>query len=420
MKNIVPILLLLLAPACRQGAKPAMATGVVYYDSAHVDRGLNLMDLKKRSLLIDMHGKVLKEVPYGFIKVLDDGTMLGATDSALVKFDVNSKVIWKLPLDNIHHEITVDENGNIYLLSLEKEEVLNLKIRIDVVEIFSPEGKMIYKWSLFDHLNDYFAAISKSALLKDIPEPFDSLKGIKEYVSQAPERFFIKSRNHQDSLFCFEISHINSMQVLPENEVSKHIPAFKKGNILLSFNPYACYGILDTGTRKIEWVGYLPEGTRLHNVTLTPQGTILVFQNSTETNFWSADMDGDTTGYIKDIYGVISPTHKFMRSAARPWVSISEYDPLTNRKVWEYTAEPRESMKAAFLGSAQRLPNGNTFVFASTEEEGGKGFELTPQKKIVWLYRPTEKDDQTPLPSAAYRMTRIKSDVAERMIKQMK
>lgn len=390
----------------------------MYYDTTRAMPGLNLLDQKSRSLLLDMKGNVLREFPFGFIKVLPDGTMLGASDSTLAKFDVNCKIIWQVPVMHIHHEITVDDNGAIYLFTSRMEDHWGLKIRFDVIQIFSSQGKLIYTWSIADHLNQYFCIISKSATLKDMPIPFDSTKDIKEYISQAPERFFIRSRNYKGPAQSYELSHFNSIQVLPETPIASQIPAFKKGNLLISLNPYSSYGIFDTATGSFEWVGYLPEATRLHCVNLTPQNTILVFQNSTEAEFWDEDNMG-IAEYIKPLNEVFSPK-PFIKPVGRLWVSISEYDPLTNNKLWEYTADPKESLTAHFLGSAQRLSNGNTLVFASTELEGGKGFELDKQKKIVWLYLPKEKDWETHMPAAFYRMTRIDTGISNIMTKLMR
>lgn len=417
-KSLLGLFFLFLFSQCKHGIQPAAPVdGVLIYDTAHVEPGLNILDQKERSLLLDINGNVLKEYPRGFIKVLSDGNMLGASDSTLVKFDVNGKILWQVPIKHVHHEITTDDRGAIYLFTSQMDSFKGVNIRYDVILILSPEGKVRYRWSLWDHRNEYFSIISRSAMLKDLPLPFDSMRGIEEYISQAPERFFIKARNYKGPGGAYEWSHLNSMQVLPDNTLASFIPAFKKGNLLISLNPYACYGILDTATRRFEWVGYMPEPTRLHTVTLTPQNRILVFQNSTEAEYWDEDKQG-RSAYLAAL-GKIFPPRPYIKPVGRPWVSITEYDPHTQKKVWEYTAEPKESMAAPFLGSAQRLPNGNTLICASTDQEGTKVMELDTNKKIHWLYVPVEKDWETHLPATFYRMTRIDQATSGKMRKQL-
>jgi hypothetical protein len=71
----------------------------------------------------------------------------------------------------------------------------------------------------------------------------------------------------------------------------------------------------------------------------------------------------------------------------RDYSRVLEFDPLTLEVVWEYRLDKpgagERKFFSVFLGSAQRLPNGNTLV---TEGVGGRVFELTPGKEIVWEY----------------------------------
>ena len=77
----------------------------------------------------------------------------------------------------------------------------------------------------------------------------------------------------------------------------------------------------------------------------------------------------------------------------RPWSRIVELHPLTQREVWSYHCSPGGELQctggapAAFfspyMGSAQRLPNGNTLI---TESTGGRVFEVTSVGELVWEY----------------------------------
>ena len=61
---------------------------------------------------------------------------------------------------------------------------------------------------------------------------------------------------------------------------------------------------------------------------------------------------------------------------------VLEINPVTREVVWQYTGTKR-TFFSPFIGSAQRLPNGNTLI-----DEGiwGRFFQVTPAGKIVWEY----------------------------------
>ena len=371
---------------------------VAHFDSTKSQKGVYLLtDDGNHSYLMDAKGELLKIFPFGYVAPLSDGIMVARSSAGLVKFDPDINFLWKTTMDQsnqqIHHEITFDENGGIYLLSSDVHDFMGLPVRFDVIKAYSPDGKLIYKWCLYDHLEEFVSIISKSTWCQALPNAYDATKGAREFISQAPDMFIFAIA--EDTGCKFEFSHFNSMQVLPENSVTKKIPAFKKGNLLLSFNPYASYGIIDTSTGKIEWTGYLPERTVLHTTTLTPQGTILVFQNSTDAHLWFGDDDNSRCTVKVPVR--IPQGKPVLVPLIRPWASITEYDPVLNNKVWEYTGDPAKSLTVPAMGSAQRMPNGNTLISLSTEK-GGRIFEITPRNEIVWDYTPPDgPDDHKPI-----------------------
>ena len=66
---------------------------------------------------------------------------------------------------------------------------------------------------------------------------------------------------------------------------------------------------------------------------------------------------------------------------------VLEINPETKKVVWSYSAlnsgEPTWDFYTSFMGSAQRLPNGNTLI---DEAMNGRFFQVTPKGKIVWEY----------------------------------
>jgi hypothetical protein len=53
------------------------------------------------------------------------------------------------------------------------------------------------------------------------------------------------------------------------------------------------------------------------------------------------------------------------------------------KPAWTFTTAKKTDFYASFISSAQRLPNGNTFICAG---DVGRFFEVTPQKDLVWQY----------------------------------
>ena len=62
---------------------------------------------------------------------------------------------------------------------------------------------------------------------------------------------------------------------------------------------------------------------------------------------------------------------------------IVEYDIESRELVWSYTDLVPPSFFSPYMGSVQRLWNGNTFI---CESAFGRLFEVTPECKIVWEY----------------------------------
>ncbi|WP_339947679.1 aryl-sulfate sulfotransferase [uncultured Albimonas sp.] len=78
----------------------------------------------------------------------------------------------------------------------------------------------------------------------------------------------------------------------------------------------------------------------------------------------------------------------FDNGTMRPGVSshfsrVIEVDPATNAIVWEYRDPNAPSFFSPYMGGAQRLANGNTFI---TESSTGRLFEVTPEGEVVWEF----------------------------------
>lgn len=73
----------------------------------------------------------------------------------------------------------------------------------------------------------------------------------------------------------------------------------------------------------------------------------------------------------------------FRPGIAPPFSRVIEVNPLTQAIEWAYADELRPAFFSPYMGSAQRLWNGNTHI---TEAATGRLFEVTPDGKVVWEY----------------------------------
>ncbi|MEH2260781.1 aryl-sulfate sulfotransferase [Nostoc sp.] len=73
----------------------------------------------------------------------------------------------------------------------------------------------------------------------------------------------------------------------------------------------------------------------------------------------------------------------FRPGIATPFSRVIEVNPINGTIEWEYTDELRTAFFSPYMGSAQRLLNGNTHI---TEAATGRLFEVTPDGKVVWEY----------------------------------
>jgi hypothetical protein len=62
---------------------------------------------------------------------------------------------------------------------------------------------------------------------------------------------------------------------------------------------------------------------------------------------------------------------------------VIEVDRQRRTITWEYRGSPAENFFTPFMGSVQRLPNGNTLI---TESAFGRIFEVTRSGQVRWEY----------------------------------
>lgn len=129
----------------------------------------------------------------------------------------------------------------------------------------------------------------------------------------------------------------------------------KDGNILASMRSISSVVIIEKSTGNIIWRLGPETIAQQHNATELANGNILIFDNGA-----------------------------FRTGESMPYTRAIEVERATKKIVWEY--KDRSQMLyffTPFMGSAQRLENGNTLL---CESAYGRVFEVTREGEVVWEF----------------------------------
>jgi hypothetical protein len=302
------------------GARPLDPRWVTVYDPKAAWNGYTLTLHKGRTpVLLDMNGRPVHSWPEVKIKsrvrLLPDGSLLGlAFGRAVVEYDWDGKPAWEFHVDDAipHHDVIRLANGDTLVLVLRDGENADTLLEVDRA------GKVVWTWRALDHLG---------RLLPDKPE-------------------------HPN-----EITHVNSLQELPENPWhAAGDDRFRPGNLLLSARNLDTIFIIDRRSGDVVW-SYdgdldMQHEALMNGPGLPDPGMILLFNNR-RRSFWE-DRQSE----------------------------ILEIDPRKASAVWRYRSPGFFSPTA---GTEQALPNGNLLV---TSTRGGRVFEITREGRTVWQWVP--------------------------------
>lgn len=259
----------------------------------------------------------------------------------LIKINSDSELIWSLPL-NIHHSLYVAKNQDIYTLEQgftseipERLSQIKPPVLTDYILRLSPDGKQQDRIPLLEAFMD---------------TPYEELL----YGKYSPAAY-----NKNDMI------HTNSVMLL-EEDMAKHFPMFKAGQLLISIRNFSALAVVDPQTRKVVWAtkGIWHEQ---HDAQFLDNGHILLFDNKGFSN---------TPG---------KPSKDGEEDAETDALSrMLEIDPADNKVTWSFHGLPGMRFFSTIRGSVQRLPNGNYLTLESMP--GRKLLEVTPDHQIVWRY----------------------------------
>jgi outer membrane protein assembly factor BamB len=248
-------------------------SGVLLYDKKKAFDGLTLFtNHEARAFLIDMNGKVIHQWHKPFTEVwpeaehvydrvqdemvnwhqarlLPNGDILAIYErvnqtpygGGIIKLDKHSNLIWAVDV-NAHHDLDIDQDGNIYVLKHDYNYVDELKKPIidDGITVISPEGRVLREISFFPI---FYNSKYKDMFPWQITDPF----------------------------------HANNLEILDAGKV-QYFPMFDEGDILVSIRNANAILVLNGETYDIKWA---LQGLTLnqHDPDFLDDGTILVFDN---------------------------------------------------------------------------------------------------------------------------------------------
>ena len=349
------------------------------------------------AFLIDMDGNVIHTWSLiGFPpKMLPGGDLLGGynqsnmdEDQYVAQEDWNGTIVWEFHnWDNgsarQHHDLEREGNPVGYYapgqdfvdkgktLVLAHSTVINTSLSKwplddDVIYEVDWNGSLTgYKWHAADHFNEM---------------GFDIWAKFGIYFQKIP---YVMRTKIMGWL------HMDSISELGENQwYDNGDNRFNPHNIIICSRHANFIAIIERSSGKIVWrVGpdysrKTVEGQKLgpiigpHQAHIIPKGlpgagNILVFDN------------GGFAGY-----GILGLPCRYIRLYSR----VIEFNPVTYDILWEYEKKDGPIVQkdgndsrffSLLIGSAQRLPNGNTLICDGNQE---RIFEVTPEKNIVWEY----------------------------------
>lgn len=337
--------------------------GVTLLKREKCDSGYRLYSSRgtEAAHLIDLDGREVHQWSYPqgrtwhYAEMQPDGHLIAIIkDVMILELDWDSKLVWKAKL-RAHHDFARLPNGNTLVVSrrpLPNPWTNSGKLTCDILVELTPENRIVWEWKVEQHA-------------KEIAQHVRLMMPPSKLFSDWP--------------------HVNTIEVLPDGPAAKKDPRFKAGNLLFCGRHVDTIGVIDRQTAKVVWAWGPGELLGPHMPTMLPNGHLLVYDNGSNT---SVRVRGHTR--------------------------VIELDPISEKIVWQYKADPPSFFYSRARGSNQRLPNGNTLI---AESDPGRCFEVTPDGEMVWeFYTPDLNKNGSRM--ALYRTLSYPRDLVERLLQQ--
>jgi hypothetical protein len=357
--------------------------GVTVHDTSQTSDGLTILQgifpggLQVK--LIDMEGNELHNWPLDFFSIWPDPAHLTAEKRP------------KSPYDHHSQGIFVNRDGSIivnfgYLGTVKLDKCGEVKWTVDRMtrHFVTPDGEGNY-W------------IGANREIDDIPDKLLFFGVDKEWLKTTYQRYEnTMLRVSAEGEILEEVSvlqmfydaglegniydalrverddptHHNNIEIVTPALATK-LDGVNVGDLLLSIRNMHMLIIVDKDTYAIKRK-YAGGFTRQHDPDITPEGNIIVFNNSREG------------------YGFNRVTGS----------SLTQLDPATNELSIVHPQQGQPGFYSSIFGTHQALPNGNIFV---SEGLAGRVFEINERGDIVWAYVSRYDEKHASVVEEAYR-----------------
>jgi hypothetical protein len=443
-------------------------TELLFWDQAKAYNGYTLFGAAGTSYLIDMQGKVVHTWPVGTNpRFLPNGHLLDASRDdpsgfqGFVELDWDGKTVWEYTEKRAgyapHHDWTrifnrkLDAPTTLYIANrrISNQEALDAgadprhapynDAEMDAIVEVDMQGSVVWEWWFFDHVvqsidpaKPHYTGVGKSVAdypgrlnlnLPGRPLRRDWLHSNAIDYNAELDQIVINSVHGE----LYVIDH-GSTFVPGDPQASIAKAAGPAGDFLYRFGDPARYQQGDPPRILENWdsatSGHRQIGGSHHAHWIEPglpgAGHLMVFNNGQylfertpqssviEINPFLDSAARDTghyvnppdAGYREERYE--RDTHKTPR--------------LISRQVaWSYQSKSNMGFFSHIWSSAQRLPNGNTFICADTE---GHLFEVTSSGDLAWEYiNPVTREgafkvlpDSLPMTNSVFRAIRYTAD----------
>ncbi len=341
---LAPVLLLLAAvPAQVAGSlNPSPWPGLHLSISVQGSARLDAIDLQGR-VVHSWRSPVAGWNFVGMAKPLPGGRVLASIDNSgnpqrrLIELDWQGNVLWSHDPSAVgrvvHHDYARMRNGNTIYIARQldtSQSVVAMPIWDEFIVEVDRGGSVVWEWSSAAH----------AAQMPVTPAGWSSLLPPSGVAT---------------------LFHLNSVAVLPKNRWAATDPRFAPGNLLISYRELNLVAIIDKPTGNLVW--------QLYNRTIGQHHARMIPE----------DYQGAGNILLLDNGGLAGAPRLPFREHSR----ALEIDPPSQQVVWSYGDTPRQRFFTMFMGSTQRLPNGNTLITASN---AGRAFEVTRGGQIAWSW----------------------------------
>jgi hypothetical protein len=404
-----------------------------YWDNSKTFDGYTLFGTRGKTYLIDFEGHVIHTWNIGTNpRFTGDGVLLDAVggnpsnQNTWKELDWDGNVVWQYAEARSnyhgHHDFTkiynpkLGDSTFLYIANkdLTAQQCLDAGCdpqynydgsQMDAIVEVDRQGTVIWEWWFFDHVvQDIFPAKPTYGIIANTPGRIDlNIRG--NHVKS--DWLHCNSLDYNETLDLIVINSVHGEFYVidhgntfipnqPANSIA--LAAGPAGDFKYRFGDPAKYdqgdppSVLDNwekatagnkqlgGSHDIQWIrpGLPGEGNFLvfdnaqNLFELTPQSYIL------EINPY-LDSSGGNTGQF-----VNPPDAGYIVESSPDQNLMKENKNVSKQIVWKYSSKNNTSFYSTIGSSAERLPNGNTFICAMND---GHFFEIAPaDTSVVWEY----------------------------------